>query len=49
MFFNMKVTHYDPTDFPPNRGGDYLIYSDVKQEDIDPPIVFYCPSGALQP
>jgi hypothetical protein len=32
-----------------NRGGDYLVYSDVKQENIDPPIVFYCPSGALQP
>jgi hypothetical protein len=32
-----------------NRGGDYLVYSDVKQENIDPPIVSYCPSGALQP
>ena len=31
-----------------NMGGDYFVYSDVKQEAIDPPIVFYCPSGALQ-
>ena len=38
-----------PADFPPNRGGDYLVYSEAKQENIDPPIVFYCPSGALQP
>ncbi|HXV26364.1 MAG TPA: DUF6402 family protein [Alphaproteobacteria bacterium] len=31
-----------------NLGGDYLIYAQVKQEDIDPPIVFYCPSGTVQ-
>jgi hypothetical protein len=31
-----------------NHGGDYFVYSDVKQEPIDPPIVFYCPSGTIQ-
>jgi hypothetical protein len=31
-----------------NKGGDYFVYSDVKQEAIDPPIVFYCPSGDVQ-
>jgi hypothetical protein len=31
-----------------NYGGDYWVYSEVKQENIDPPIVFYCPSGTVQ-
>ena len=29
-------------------GGDYWVYSNIKQENIDPPIVFYCPSGIVQ-
>jgi hypothetical protein len=24
------------------------VYSNIKQENIDPPIVFYCPSGIVQ-
>jgi hypothetical protein len=30
------------------HGGDYWVFSHVKQEDIDPPIVIYCSSESVQ-
>ena len=30
------------------HGGDYWVFSQVKQEDIDPPIVIYCSSESVQ-
>lgn len=30
-----------------NCGGDYLVYSDLKQVTLERPYVFYCPTGAI--
>lgn len=43
----IRFTCTDSGDLP--SAASLECQGDVKQEDIDPPIVFYCPSGALQP